>query len=90
MNTEEIVKTIALTADISTTKARAIVDAAAAALAATLKQGEPLELDDFASWWPVVIPAHPGVNPRTRQPLIVPAQIAVSFRPSQALRDALN
>lgn len=48
------------------------------------------ELRGFGTFTVQQCPARPGHNPRTGEPIMIPAQRRVAFRAGQALRDAVQ
>ena len=90
MNKAEIVSHVA--AETSTTRADAerTVGAVFSAISDALARDEPVAIAGFGKFDVRRRPARQGRNPRTGEPVAVPASKMPSFRPAKALRDAVN
>lgn len=64
----------------------AVVESATEALAA----GEPVKLTGFGGFEVTKRAARQGRNPRTGEPVAIPASRSVKFKPAKGLKDAVN
>jgi DNA-binding protein HU-beta len=62
-------------------------DALIDTIAAALKRGEPVQLTGLGSFSVVESRPRTGRNPRTGQPIAIPARRRVRFKPSKSLLD---
>lgn len=90
MNKTELIKNAAqaINADINAT--RDAVNAFLHCLGHTLADGQDVTIQDFGSFHVKKAEACIKRNPRTGQPLQVPAKMKVSFKPAKALKDTVN
>ena len=81
-----------LAAETSTTKAAAerMVGSVFSAIADALAREEPVAIAGFGKFTVRARAARQGHNPRTGEPVAVPASKVPSFKPAKALRDAVN
>lgn len=56
----------------------------------TISSGEEVAIMNFGKFKIKDVPARNGVNPSTREPIVVPAYKKVKFEPAQNLKDAVN
>ncbi|MGN7612909.1 HU family DNA-binding protein [Magnetococcales bacterium HHB-1] len=90
MRKPDLINSISENAQISKKQAGSIVDVFLSNIGSTLAQGEKVELYGFGSFQVVQREARNGRNPRTGEPMVIPASRNVRFRPAKALRDQLN
>ena len=90
MNKAEFVSHVAT--ETSTTRAAAerMVGAVFSAIADALARDEPVAIAGFERFALRSRPARQGRNPRTGEPVAVPASKVPAFRPGKTLRDAVN
>ena len=90
MTKAELVSHVA--AETSTTQAAAnrLVGAAFSAIADTLARDEPVAISGFRRYAVRRRAARQGRNPRTGEPVAVPASKVPSFKPAKTLRNAVN
>lgn len=55
-----------------------------------LRKGEAITIRGFGTISTKVSPAREGHNPKTMEPVHIPAKVKPRFKPSKALTDALN
>ena len=81
-----------LAAETSTTKAAAdrLVGSVFSAIADALAREEPVAIAGFGKFPVRARAARQGHNPRTGEPVAVPASKVPSFKPAKALRDVVN
>ena len=56
----------------------------------TLERGEKLKLSGFGNFVVKDKKERPGLNPQTRQKILIGARRVLTFKPSQVLKDTLN
>jgi len=66
------------------------VEAVLGAITETLQKGDAVALSGFGSFVAKVRAARTGRNPRTGEPVAIPASRAPAFKAGKALKDALN
>ena len=76
MNKAELVAAVAAKAEVSKVEAAKVIDAAVEAL----KNGETVQLVGYATLSVVEKAARNGINPATKQPIVIPAKKAVKFK----------
>jgi len=90
MNKAQMVDHIAVTADISKAAATRALDAMVEAVKATLKKNGSVTLVGFGTFRVSKRAARAGRNPRTKQPIKIPATRVPKFAPGKALKDAVK
>ena len=86
MNKEQLIKEVADRAGLTKKAAREVVNATLDAIASTLKKGESVQLVGFGSFVVAQRKQRKGRNPRTGEPIMIPARKVVKFRPGKELR----
>ena len=90
MNKQELVAQVADKADIPKTKAADAVDAVVEAIKASLKQGNDVRLVGFGTFSVAQRAATTGRNPRTGEPIKIPASKQPKFKAGKDLKEAVN
>jgi DNA-binding protein HU-beta len=90
VNKTELIEQIAKSADISKAAAGRALDAAVAAVKASLKKGQAVTLVGFGTFLVGKRAARSGRNPRTGAAIKIKAAKVPRFRPGKALKDAIN
>ena len=90
MNKSELIEHIAKNADINKAQATRALEATLGAIKQTLRKGGAVNLLGFGSFQIGKRSARTGRNPRTGQPVKIKAKKVPRFKPSKALRDAVN
>lgn len=90
MNKTELVDAVAEKADLSKASAARAIDAALEAISGSLAQGDQVALIGFGTFLVRDRAARSGRNPRTGEPLDIPAAKIPAFKPGKALKDAVN
>ena len=85
-----MIDAIAKHADISKAAAGRALDAAVAAIEASLKKGDIVTLVGFGSFYIAKRTARQGRNPRTNEEIKIKAANVPKFRAGKALRDSVN
>ena len=90
MTKEQMVTTMANAAGITKKQAATALDAFCTAVGDTMRSGDKLTLTGFGTFSVEERKARQGRNPRTNEPLTIPACKMVKFHPGKQLKDALN
>tara|TARA_B100000282_G_scaffold278432_2_gene238018 strand:- start:433 stop:741 length:309 start_codon:yes stop_codon:yes gene_type:complete len=90
MNKQDLVSKVAESADISKTKAAAAVDAVIDAIKTSLKKGDDVRLVGFGTFSVAKRAATTGRNPRTGEPIKIPASKQPKFKAGKELKEAVN
>ena len=89
MNQSELIAAVADKADIPKTTAAKVVDAVIDCMGGGIVAGG-LELQGFGNFAIKHRNARKGRNPRTREPIEIPAKNIIDFNPSSKLKAAVN
>ena len=90
MNKQDLVATVADAADISKAKAALAVDAVIDAIKSSLKGGDDVRLVGFGTFSVSERAATTGRNPRTGEPIKIPASKQPKFKAGKELKEAVN
>ncbi|VAW92379.1 DNA-binding protein HU-beta [hydrothermal vent metagenome] len=90
MNKAELIDAVAEGADISKAAATRAVDTFVEAVTNTLKNGDQVTLVGFGTFSVRPRAARQGRNPRTGEPINIPASNNPAFKAGKALKDAVN
>lgn len=90
MNKQDLIAKVAQKADISKTKAAETVDAVIDTIKASLKKGDEVRLVGFGTFIVAKRAATTGRNPRTGEPIKIPASKQPKFRAGKELKQAVN
>ena len=90
MNKAELIDAVAENADISKAAATRAVDTVLESITSTLKSGDQVALVGFGTFSVKDRAARTGRNPRTGEPLQIPAARVPAFKAGKALKDAVN
>ncbi|MCC8118004.1 MAG: HU family DNA-binding protein [Bacteroidales bacterium] len=85
MNKTDLVNAIAERADLSKVDAKNALDAAIAAIADALVEGEKVTLVGFGTFAVAEKAARTGFNPRSKETIEIPARKAIKFKPGADL-----
>ncbi|WP_281289291.1 HU family DNA-binding protein [Luteimonas wenzhouensis] len=90
VNKSELIDQVADKAGLSKADAGRALDAVIDAITAALKRGDSVNLVGFGSFSVKARAARTGLNPRTKEPLQIPASNNPVFKAGKALKDAVN
>lgn len=90
MNKNDLIKSVAESADLSNADATRAVDGVFDAITASLQQGTEVRLVGFGSFSVVKRKATTGRNPRTGEAIKIPASKQPKFKAGKALKEAVN
>ena len=90
MNKAEMVEHIAKSADLSKAAAGRALEALMGAIRNTLKKNGSVTLVGFGTFQVARRKQRTGRNPRTNEPIKIPAAKVPKFKPGKALKDAVK
>ena len=90
MNKNDLVNSVAASADLSKADASNAVDAVLESIVNTLKDGGDVRLVRFGTFSVSARAASEGRNPRTGEKIQIPASKQPKFKAGKGLKDALN
>lgn len=90
MNKTEFISAVAETSGLSKVDSKKAVDAFIQTVTEEVKKGGKVALLGFGSFSVVEKSARKGVNPKTKQPIEIPARKAVKFKAGAELSDLLK
>lgn len=90
MNKSELISAVALCTDLSKKDTEQIINATFEAITAALAAGDKIQLSGFGTFETKEREARVGRNPRTKEPVEIPATIVPTFKPSKALKDIIT
>jgi len=90
MNKQDLVAKVASAADISKAKAADAVDAVIDSIKSSLKKGDDVRLVGFGTFSVAKRAATTGRNPRTGEPIKIPASKQPKFKAGKDLKEAVN
>jgi DNA-binding protein HU-beta len=88
MNKAELVKRMAEIADVSKATAEKLLDAFMEAVQEAISKGDKVVLVGFGSFQVVERASREGRNPRTGEPIKIPAKKVVKFKAGKKLEEA--
>ena len=89
MNKAELIAAVAEKAGLSKKDSEAAVTAALDAITAALEDGDKVQLVGFGSFEVKSRAARTGRNPKTKEPISIPASKVPVFKAGKALKDAV-
>ena len=90
MNKQELIDRVASQTSISKDDATSAVEAIFDNIASTLRDGGNVRIIGFGNFGVAHRKASTGRNPRTGQPMYIPASNVPKFKAGKALKDAVN
>ena len=90
MNKNDLVASVANSADLSKAAAAKAVDSVFDAITASLKTGTEVRLVGFGTFSVARRKASRGRNPRTGEPIDIPASNQPKFKAGKALKNSVN
>ena len=90
MNKQDLVAQVAKQADLSKSKAAEAVDAVIDTIKKSLKKGDDVRLVGFGTFSVAKRAATTGRNPRTGEPIKIPASKQPKFKAGKELKEAVN
>lgn len=90
MNQSELIAKIAAISGESKKATEAVLKASADVIAATLAEGDDVTLPGLGKLHVKARAARTGINPKTKEPIQIPAGKSPGFKAAKALKDAVN
>ena len=90
MNKKELVAAVAEQAGLKKVDAEKAIEAFTAVVEGALKAGDKVQLVGFGSFEVKERAARTGRNPRTKEPVEIPASKAPAFKAGQAFKEAIQ
>jgi DNA-binding protein HU-beta len=90
LNKVELVDAVSATSGLSKNDAAKAVEAVFDSIAAELKQGQEVRLVGFGTFLVTARAASEGRNPRTGEPVQIPASKQPKFRAGKGLKETVN
>ncbi len=90
MNKNELVEVVSERTGLAKSDSARAVEAVLGAITETLRKGEQVALSGFGTFVAKTRAARTGRNPRTGEPVAIPASRAPAFKAGKGLKDALN
>jgi len=90
MNKNDLIAKVAEASDLSKTEATRAVDSVFDTITASLTGGDEVRLVGFGTFSISHRAASTGRNPRTGEPMQIPASIQPKFKAGKGLKDAVN
>lgn len=90
MKKNQLIEHMAVCAGISKAAAQKALDALLEATSKSLQKGDKVSLVGFGTWSVYERSARMGRNPKTNQPLAIPAKNTIKFKASSQLLDTLQ
>ena len=90
MNKNDLITSVAKSAGLSKADAGKAVDAAFDSIASSLKEGTPVRLVGFGTFSVTRRQASRGRNPRTGEPIQIPASNQPKFKAGKGLKQTVN
>jgi DNA-binding protein HU-beta len=90
MNKNDLIEAVAERTGLAKSDAARAVEALLGTITEALQRGETVAVSGFGSFATKVRAARTGRNPRTGEPVAIPASRAPAFKAGKALKDALN
>ena len=87
MNKSELVSAVAQKSGLSKVDSKQALDAVLDSIGEELKNDGKVVLVGFGTFSVTERSARKGINPRTREPIDIPAKKVVRFRPGSKLKD---
>ena len=90
MNKAELVNVVSEAAEVSKKEAELVITATLDAITDALKEGEKVQLVGFGSFELKKRAARLGRNPKTKEPIDIPASVVPVFKAGKALKDTVS
>lgn len=90
MNLTQFVATLATKAKLSKKQAKEVLGIVFSSIVDTVKKGSEVRVQGFGTFRATKRAARSGVNPKTKQPIKIPAMRVVSFRAGSDFKKAVR
>ena len=85
MNKTDLINEIAAKANLNKVQAKAALDAMLESMSQALANEDRIQLIGFGTFQDNEMKERMGVNPRTKEKLVIPARKVVKFKPAEGL-----
>lgn len=85
MNKTDLINEIAAKANLNKVRAKAALDAMLESMSQALANEDRIQLIGFGTFQVNEMKERMGVNPRTKEKLVIPARKVVKFKPAEGL-----
>lgn len=85
MNKTDLINEIAAKANLNKVDARAALDAVLESISQALVNDDKVQLIGFGTFAMVEKPERQGINPRTKEKIVIPARKVAKFKPAESL-----
>ncbi|MGY6171970.1 HU family DNA-binding protein [Candidatus Mycoplasma pogonae] len=89
MNKKDFVKKVAELANQSEKTTELVLKGFTEALTQLMVQGDKIALPDLGTFEVVAKPERTGINPATKEKIIIAARNSIKFKPAKALKEAV-
>ncbi len=90
MTKKELIDIVAADANITKKDAKAAIDALLTAVEDALVKGDDVSFAGFGTFKVKTRAARNGVNPQTKEPVVIPEAKVPTFKPGKALKDKIS
>ena len=90
MNKAELINVVSVAAEVSKKDAETVITATFDAISDALKEGEKVQLVGFGSFEVKKRAARVGRNPKTKEPIDIPASTVPVFKAGKVLKDMVG
>ena len=90
MNKNDVIDAVSERTGLAKSDAARAVEAVLATVTEALQKGDTVAMSGFGSFLAKARAARTGRNPRTGEPIAIPASRVPSFKAGKALKDAVN
>ena len=90
MNKAELINVVSVAAEVSKKDAETVITATLDAITDALKEGEKVQLVGFGSFEVKKRAARVGRNPKTKEPIEIPASTVPVFKAGKVLKDIVG
>jgi DNA-binding protein HU-beta len=90
MTKAELIAKLAEIVSLTQAQTGKVLDGLLKTLTDEISTAGSVSISGLGSFTVVERPQRKGINPKTREPLVIPASRAVKFRPAKALKEALK
>lgn len=90
MTKKELVDVVMKNEDISKAQSERIINLIFGEITNSLADGQEVSIPGFGKFEPIHRPAYQGINPSTKEKIIIPASVRPKFKAAKQLKVALN
>ena len=90
MTKSELIKEVATKSGLSVKDTEAFVNAFTSVVTDTLSNGDSVQIVGFGTFGVSERKAHNGINPKTKEKIVIEARKAPTFKAGKGLKDAIN